>query len=256
MPRRFLYILITILSPLFCISQNEFKGLVVDENNEALIAATVAILPDKTEGVICDFDGNFILKKDRDSLSVEISYVGYYTDTLTLYSNTKYTVILQEKPFEQDVTPWNGYRQAPYQTIGANKSWIKRLKALNDKEQQLNFIKIKTDADTSFSEPYHSLLNTYPKERNIGKHACEGKILFLISKRKKSIEINHLTHPKNRKILQKLHPKKVKEITTLENDTATTIYGSRAASGVVIIHTKRRKKIKQLHKHAAFRDIN
>ena len=53
------------------------KGVVVDENNEPLIGATVAVKGTKS-GAITDLDGNFVIDAPADAV-LTVSYVGYQT---------------------------------------------------------------------------------------------------------------------------------------------------------------------------------
>ena len=71
----------------------EFIGTVVDENNNPLIGAYVAIQT-VNKGDVTDANGNFIIDKlSGDKYDVEISFLGYETLTEIIYlvENKKYT---------------------------------------------------------------------------------------------------------------------------------------------------------------------
>ena len=61
-------------------AQNKITGKVVDENDAPLIGATV-IVPGTSTGTGTDAAGNFSLKVDAGTQSVEISFIGYVTET-------------------------------------------------------------------------------------------------------------------------------------------------------------------------------
>lgn len=62
------------------IAQSTVIGKVVDENDAPLIGATV-IVPGTSTGTGTDAAGNFSLKVDAGTQSVEISFIGYMTET-------------------------------------------------------------------------------------------------------------------------------------------------------------------------------
>lgn len=62
------------------IAQSTVIGKVVDENDTPLIGATV-IVPGTSTGTGTDAAGNFSLKVDAGTQSVEISFIGYVTET-------------------------------------------------------------------------------------------------------------------------------------------------------------------------------
>ena len=62
------------------IAQSTVIGKVIDENDAPLIGATV-IVPGTSTGTGTDAAGNFSLKVDAGTQSVEISFIGYVTET-------------------------------------------------------------------------------------------------------------------------------------------------------------------------------
>ncbi len=79
------------------LSQNLIKGMVLDaSNNDAIIGATI-LIQGTTEGVASDWDGSFELKTNRDlGFVLEVSYLGYKTKTLTVDSDKRLTISLEE----------------------------------------------------------------------------------------------------------------------------------------------------------------
>ena len=54
------------------------KGVVLDNNNQPLIGATVSI-PGTSIGVVTDVDGNYVLKVPASTKNIEFAYMGYKT---------------------------------------------------------------------------------------------------------------------------------------------------------------------------------
>ncbi len=98
--RKFLILLTTIVFLYnFSISQMHYEvsGIVIDENNEPLIGATVFLLPVK-KGTVTDANGVFNIKNlSKGKYTIEISFIGYKTlvDTIDLDRNKKYKFQLE-----------------------------------------------------------------------------------------------------------------------------------------------------------------
>lgn len=56
------------------------KGTVVDANGEPIIGASIKIVG-TSNGSVTDLDGNFTLPNVSNETSIEISYIGYITQT-------------------------------------------------------------------------------------------------------------------------------------------------------------------------------
>lgn len=61
-------------------TKKQIKGKVVDATGETVIGANV-LEKGTTNGVITDFDGNFVLNVSAGA-TLEISYIGYVTQTI------------------------------------------------------------------------------------------------------------------------------------------------------------------------------
>lgn len=63
-------------------AKKQIKGKVVDATGETVIGANV-LEKGTTNGVITDFDGNFVLNVSPGA-TLEISYIGYVTQTIKI----------------------------------------------------------------------------------------------------------------------------------------------------------------------------
>ena len=68
------------------------KGQIIDENNEPLIGVSVNCKSANTIGTITDFDGNYTLDVPAGKNSLEISYIGYKTQEITIGKNTQLNI--------------------------------------------------------------------------------------------------------------------------------------------------------------------
>lgn len=74
---------------------NNITGVVVDENGEELIGATIKPANGKG-GTVTDLNGNFNMELDSNTKSIIVSFVGYTPKVIKLHSkNNKYKVVLQ-----------------------------------------------------------------------------------------------------------------------------------------------------------------
>jgi len=69
-------------------------GRVVDENGEAIIGANIVEVG-TTNGTITDVDGRFTFRV-ADDASVQISYIGYLTQTINTAGRTSFNIMLVE----------------------------------------------------------------------------------------------------------------------------------------------------------------
>lgn len=74
---------LTLFGTASAIAQSVVTGKIVDENNAPLIGATI-VVPGTSQGTGTDMSGNFSLKLNTPAKTVEISYVGYVTQTREL----------------------------------------------------------------------------------------------------------------------------------------------------------------------------
>ena len=89
-----------ILSLFFCsvgIAQNAISGSVTDSNNLPIPGANVKVVGESA-GTVSDNDGNFNLSTSKNyPVTIEVSSVGYSTQTLNVANSQKVTVVLGEE---------------------------------------------------------------------------------------------------------------------------------------------------------------
>ena len=67
----------------------------MDETGEPLIGVSVIVKGQSTVGTITDFDGNFVLDIPTGKGMLEVSYIGYKTQTVTIGKNTQITIKME-----------------------------------------------------------------------------------------------------------------------------------------------------------------
>lgn len=88
-------------------TKRQIKGKVVDAAGETVIGANV-LEKGTTNGVITDIDGNFVLNVSSGA-TLEISYIGYVTQTIKITNQTSLHVVLKEDSETLDEVVVVGY---------------------------------------------------------------------------------------------------------------------------------------------------
>ena len=204
------------------------KGVVVDENNEPLIGATVAVKGAKS-GAITDLDGNFVIDAPADAV-LTVSYVGYQTrefavkgreDLGQLKMNSDQTML------EQVVVVGYGTQKKADLTGSVavvNADELKRVSNSNISsmlEGKVAGVQITSDGQPG-ADPTVRI-------RGIGSFGSTAP-LYVVD----GVPVGTT--------IRDFSPNDIETIQVLKDASAGAIYGSRAANGVIIITTKSGKK--------------
>ncbi len=207
-------------------AQVTVSGVVLEKaSSEPVIGASV-LEEGTTNGTITDFDGNFTLTV-AEGATLVISYVGYQSQTLPASANM--TVLLAEDSELLDEVVVTGYTtQRKADLTGAvsaisardleNQQENNPMKALQGKVPGLN---ITADGSPSGA--------TTIRIRGVGT-LNDNDPLFIID----GVPTKAGMH--------ELNPNDIESMQVLKDAASASIYGSRAANGVIIITTKRGKE--------------
>ncbi len=207
-------------------AQTQVRGTVVDENGEPAIGATIQV-KGTTQGTVTDVDGNFNLSAPSGGTLV-ISYVGYVTQEVTVSANVNVTLITDSEVLEDVVVIGYGSARKISATVGsvstvssrdiAEKPIANPMDALQGKVPGLQVY-------TSTGEP--SEMSTM-RLHGVGSLGASSLPLFVLD-----------GIPVQRETIRGLNPQDFESISVLKDASATSIYGARAANGVIYITTKR-----------------
>ena len=200
-------------------------GQIKDVNNEPIIGATVIQEGTVNNGVLSDIDGNFTLNVPLNS-TIFISYVGYVSQQIKVNSQTNITVVLIEDAQILDQLVVIGYGTVRKSDLTGSVSSVK--------------------ADDITSAPVASIgdaLQGRAAGVQIISHGAPGdnvtmKIrgLGTINDSNPLVVIDGVPTDLG---LNAINPNDIAFIDVLKDASATAIYGSRGANGVVIISTKK-----------------
>ncbi len=226
-------------------------GTIKDTSGEPLIGVTVAI-QGTTQGVISDFDGNFTIVVPSEESVLQFSFVGYLTETIPVAGKTTISLVMTEDVMEMGevvVTAMGIKRQsralgysmskidskqltesgatsftsalygkaagvkittAPGGVTSASNVQIRGINSLNYNQQPLYVVDgviIRNDAQYGASGANNN--NYWDDQRIRGNGALD------------------------------INPNDIESLNVLKGASATALYGSDAASGVIVITTKK-----------------
>ena len=210
----------------FAQAQVAATGVVVDAaTGEPIIGASV-LEEGTSNGTITDFDGNFSLSVGKDAMVV-ISYVGYKTQQLFPKANMKVSLAEDSEVLEEVVV--TGYTtQRKADLTGA----VSAVSAADLEKQQEN-------------NPMKALQGKVPG-LNI---AADGNPSGAATVRIRGVGTLNDNDPlyiidgvPTKSGMHELNPNDIESMQILKDAASASIYGSRAANGVIIITTKKGKE--------------
>jgi TonB-linked SusC/RagA family outer membrane protein len=206
-------------------------GVVVDNAGEPIIGASV-IVNGTTNGTITDFDGNFSLSNVPSNGTLKISYIGYVTQTIATAGKTtlKVTLVEDAQTLEEVVVVGYGVQKKSDVTGAIVSVGVKELTARpvnnafealqgraagvditsNERPGELGSIRIRGNRSISAS--------------NSPLYVVDGVPLMSAS------------------AIETINPRDIESIDVLKDASATAIYGSRGANGVILVTTKKGKE--------------
>ena len=202
------------------------NGNIVDENNEAVIGASV-LVEGTNLGTISDIEGNFELQNVPNHANLKISYVGMVTQTVKAAQKLKVVLASDAQEIEEVVVTALGIqRQA--RAIGYATAKVDN--------EELNMAK-GSDATAALSGKVSGLqinvtsaaLDQETRVTLRGARSFKGDNSALLV-------LDGVQTPIN--FLQTLNPNDIDNISVLKGASAAALYGSEAANGVLIVTTK------------------
>lgn len=218
---------------LFSFAQDrQIKGRVVDESGNAIPGANVIIRGNKN-GVQTDAQGNFSISAPRGAVTLEISSTGYTTQTLSADGDLAAPIPLSKSIGSLDEVVVVGYQVVKRKDLLGSVSSIgaRQLKdnTLNSAAQALAGRLAGVQITGTEGSPNAEVII---RVRGGGSITQDNSPLYIID----GIQVDNA--------LNTISPQDIETVDVLKDASATAIYGSRGANGVVIITTKGGKNAK------------
>ena len=230
------------------LSQNKtVSGLVNDENGSPLPGATVQLKGSETIGAITDFDGNFSIAIPSDSVQVlVVSYIGYLNDEVDVSDQISITVNLQPDTEALDEVVVVGYGTVLKRDLTGSVSSVKVeddvSRAATTVDQLLqgraSGVQVTQNAANPNSGVSVRIRGTNSlRGNNEPLYVVDGVIISSAGEDVGAVGTGN-TGQDPQSGLNGINPRDIERIEILKDASATAIYGSRGANGVVLITTK------------------
>ncbi|NNG11259.1 MAG: TonB-dependent receptor [Arenibacter sp.] len=221
-------------------AQNTVSGTVLDEQNVPLPGANV-VVKGTTNGVVTDFDGNFSISVADDNATLVVSYIGYVSKEVKLDGSSSYSIALTEDATGLEEVVVIGYGSVKKSDLTGAVASL-NTEALTEQKktdigQAMQGRVAGVDVRTLSSKPGAPLSikirgNTVITNNNAGRDGVSDNLADDLSKPLYVVDGVFFDD------INILNPADIEQMDILKDASATAIYGSRGANGVVIITTK------------------
>lgn len=206
----------------------QVTGTVIDGTGEAVIGANVLVVG-TTNGVITDIDGNFKLQDIASNAKIQVSFIGYVTQTISVGAQSSIKVILKEEAEALDEVVVVGYSTLKKTDVTGSVGSVgnEKLagKGATTVMESLQGQVAGVDISQSSSRVGESFSISIRGKSTLGSNTSP---LYVVD----GVVCDDINF---------LNPADIERIDVLKDASSTAIYGSRATNGVVIVTTKQAK---------------
>jgi TonB-linked SusC/RagA family outer membrane protein len=209
--------------------QKQIKGKVTNEKGDPLVGATVQVKGSNV-AVLTKEDGSFSIEVPKNSTKLVVSYVGMESQEVTI-ENTTLTIILKEIGQKLDEVVVMGYTTQKSNKISGSVAVVKAAQLRDVTEGDVGKM-LQGKVSGVFVGSSSGQPGSAPviRIRGNGTVTAGSDPLYVVDG-----VIGGIPNPSD-----------VESMTILKDAASTTLYGSRAANGVIVVTTKRGKAGKTL----------
>jgi len=235
------------------------KGHVVDTNGESLVGVSV-LVKGTNNGTLTDVDGNFSIAVSTASATLQFSYIGYNNEIIKVNAGETVKVVMKENVKEiQEVivtAPVGVQRQAKALGYAVSTVTAKQLteagntnfaSALYGKAAGVKITTAPGGASSAVNVQIRGINSLNYNQQPL--YVVDG-IMIRNDGQNGATGANNNNYWDDQRIRGNgaldINPEDIESLTVLKGASATALYGSDAASGVVVITTKKASKDKGL----------
>jgi TonB-linked SusC/RagA family outer membrane protein len=207
----------------------EVKGKILDQDGLPLPGATV-MEEGTLNGTTSDIDGNYTLSADANS-SLKISFIGFNTLYVQIEGNTVLNIVLEELASNLDEVVVTGYFSTRKQGFAGTITTFSQKEI--KKVSTGNVLTTLAILDAGFKIHEDNVQGSDPNQisnfsiRGIGSFQNGStQPIFIVDGFRTTAQY-----------VVDMDPNRIKSMTILKDASATILYGSRAANGVIVIET-------------------
>src|SRR3712207_3631279 len=217
-------------------------GNVTDNNGYPVIGASV-LVEGTTNGTITDMDGNFKLSDVPAKGNLQVSFIGYKPQTIKVNGQTKFDIKLLEDTQTLDEVVMVGYSVMRKSDLTGSVASVKASDAIKSTpvanvsdalQGRLAGVSIAGGGDPSKSAAI--------RIRGVNSVTADVEPLLVVD--------GFIGGS-----LKNINPNDIQSIEVLKDASATAVYGSRAANGVILVTTKNAKEDKVVINFNAFANL-
>ncbi|MBP1668030.1 MAG: TonB-dependent receptor [Bacteroidetes bacterium] len=221
-----IYTLLMLMVPAALFGQVKITGTITDASDGTPLPGASILIQGTTTGVISDANGNFAIDAPATGTLI-ISYMGYLAETIAIEGRTKINVILTPDLTKLDEVVVIGYGTMKKSDLTGAVSSVKEediksikssnaVEALQGKVAGVDM----TRSDGRAGSDYNILI------RGARSFSANNDPIYIVDGIDYGSNIN-------------INPNDIASMEVLKDASATAIYGSRGASGVILITTKK-----------------
>lgn len=204
----------------------EIKGVVVDAAGEPVIGATVVEKNNSTNGTVTDLDGNFTLKVSKDAI-LSVSFVGYTSQEVKAVPGSLIRVVLKDDTQALEEIVVVGYGVQKKVNLTGSVSMVEgdelsQRPVANATQSLQGLVPGLTVSNSNTGRPGTSGTLTLRGQGNLSDTANPYVLVD-------GVEMD----------LADVNPNDIESISVLKDAAAASIYGARAAYGVILVTTKK-----------------
>jgi TonB-linked SusC/RagA family outer membrane protein len=230
---------LVLLLPFCAIAQNKVEGMVLDNVSGQPIPGVNVKIEGGTSGVSTDFDGKFQLNNVKPTDVLSISFMGYTTKTVVVGNQNSLTIKLQEDSNQlKEVVVQVGYGTVKKKdatgavTVLSTKDFNK---GQNVTAENLITGRVAGVSVTGGGAPG---AKADIRIRGGSSLNASNEPLIVLD----GLPLSNAVPDGSTSILSTIDPNDIETFTILKDASASAIYGSRAANGVIVITTKKGSK--------------
>ena len=209
----------------------QITGTVVDGTGETVIGANVLVVG-TTNGVITDMDGNFTLQDVPTNAKLQISFIGYVPQTISVGNQNHVKVTLKEDSQALDEVVVIGYGTVKKRDLtGSVASVNNEVLTANPVSNVSQALQGKLPGVTVISQDGRPGADVSIRVRGGGSITQSNEPLFVVD----GFPVSSISD---------IPADQIESIDVLKDASSTAIYGARGANGVILVTTKGAKSEK------------
>ena len=237
-----------LLLPIILFSQQlVVKGVVLDDIGDPLPGATIQIQGLNEVGAITNFDGEFSILLDSPDQSIVVTYIGFISETIQVNGENNLTVILSQDISELEEVVVIGYGTVLKKDLTGSVASVEVsdeiAKQTSTVDQLLQGRAAGVYVTQNAANPGSGISvrirgTSSLRGNNEPLYVVDGIIISSASEDVVATGGGN-TGQEQQNGLNGINPRDIEDIQILKDASATAIYGSRGANGVVLITTKK-----------------